>query len=131
MTDTMTAPDASLLANALKRVEGLRDLSARELQKLPRKGLVHDHWRVGERGLLVRLPRPSVATPADAALLIERQAAAFARAQPCAHTPALHGVVAPTADLPTGALIVEAIAGAPPRLPTDMALIAGALAALH
>jgi hypothetical protein len=131
MSETMTTPDARLLANALKRVEGLRDLAERELQALPRKGLVHDHWRVGERGLIVRLPRASVATPTEAALLIERQAAAFARAQACAHTPALRGVVTPSADLPTGALIVEEIVGAAPRLPTDMALIAGALAALH
>lgn len=131
MNDPMTALDPELLASALRRLEGLDDVSAGELQLLPRKGLVHDHWRVGVRGLMVRAPRDAVATPAEAAMLIGRQAAAFERAQAGGHTPALHAVIEPSPELPTGALIVEDIAGAPPRLPTDMALIAGALAAIH
>lgn len=130
-SDPMTALDPELLARALRRVDGLADVTAGEPTLLPRKGLVHDHWRVGDRGLVVRAPRDAVATPAEAALLIGKQAAAFARAQACGHTPALHAVIAPSPELPTGALVVEEIVGAPPRLPTEMTLIAGALAAIH
>jgi hypothetical protein len=118
--------DATTIARALSAVPALRGLEADALVKLPDKGLAHRHWRIAGRALLVRVPR---APDADAAL--RRQAASFERLRRCARAPRLHAVVEPSPDLPGGALIVDEVAGRPPRLPAELSLIAETLAAIH
>jgi hypothetical protein len=118
--------DATTIARALSAVRALRGIEAEALVKLPDKGLAHRHWRIAGRALLVRVPR---APDADAAL--RRQAASFERLRRCARAPRLHAVVEPSPDLPGGALIVDEVAGRPPRLPAELSLIAETLAAIH
>ncbi|MCW2248373.1 hypothetical protein M2352_004007 [Azospirillum fermentarium] len=95
------------------------------------KGVAHDHVRLGDRGLVARLPRWSQ-QGLDPAANLAYQAEAFRRAAPCGHTPHLVAVLPPDPDsLPMGGLVVTEIHGRPPRLPDDMGAIARALAALH
>ncbi|MFN8928121.1 MAG: aminoglycoside phosphotransferase family protein [Rhodospirillales bacterium] len=101
-----------------------------DLRPLRSKGMAHAHWRAGDRGPVVRVPRWS---QTDLAPLVhlETEAAAFRRAEPSGHVPRLLDVVAPSARLPMGALLVDAVDGRPPRLPADLAAVAAALAAIH
>jgi hypothetical protein len=122
------APSAEAAAAALRAV--LPDLAPDELVRLPAKGTSHAHWRVGGRGLVLRVPRRRPAG-LDPLAEIERQAAAFARAQRSARAPGLAAVLHPAEGLPAGALLVEDVTGRPPRLPDDLPAIAGALAAIH
>ncbi len=126
----MVEIDTSALARALRAVPGCRDLAPERLQPLAQKGLTHAHWRIAGAGLVVRVPRAAASGPEIAARLA-RQAAAFERASQSGHAPRLHGVLPPSELLPGGALVVDEVAGHPPRLPQDLALIAEALAALH
>jgi len=121
-------PSAAAAAAALGAV--LPDLAPGELAPLRAKGMAHAHWRVGERGLVLRVPR-RVPVGADPLGELERQAAAFARAQRSARAPGLAAVLHPADGLPAGALLVEDVAGRPPRLPDDLPAIAEALAAIH
>jgi hypothetical protein len=100
------------------------------LEPMNVKGLAHAHVRIRDLGLVVRLPRVSYfgAAPADN---IAYQAECFRRAELSGATPKLRAEVPPSAEVPTGGLIVEEIVGAAPRLPGDMARIADALAAIH
>lgn len=119
-------PDAATLARALAAQPAWHGIGADALEPLPDKGLAHRHWRIAGRGMLVRVPR---SPDADAALL--RQAACFKRLGPSARAPRLHGTIDPSPDLPGGALIVDEVAGRPPRLPAELSLIAETLAAIH
>jgi hypothetical protein len=121
-------PSTAAAAAALRAV--LPDLAPDELVPLRAKGTAHAHWRVGARGLVLRVPRRGPAG-ADPLAEIERQAAAFARAQRSARAPGLAAVLHPAEGLPAGALLVEDVAGRPPRLPDDLPAIADALAAIH
>lgn len=105
-------------------------LAGAVLQPLPDQGLAHAHVRLAGSGLLARIPKHSQVDlgPRDN---LAHQAACFARAQPCGHTPALAGVLPVSADLPRGALLVQEIPGRPPALPADLPALAQALAALH
>jgi hypothetical protein len=118
--------DATTIARALSALPAWRGIGAEALELLPDKGLAHQHWRIAGRGLLVRVPR---SPDADAALL--RQATCFKRLERCARAPRLHGMIDPSPDLPGGALIVDEVAGRPPRLPAELSLIAETLAAVH
>ena len=113
----------------------LAGVTAAALRPLPSKGLVHDHIRVigieieGCR-VLLRVPRLNQwGLSAQDSLAYE--AAAFARAEPSGRTPRLLDRLAPDDVLPFGALLVEEIAGRPPRLPDEMPAIADTLAAVH
>ncbi len=119
-------PNATTVARAISALPDWRSIGAETLEPLPDKGLAHRHWRIAGRGLLVRVPR---SPDADAALL--RQATCFKRLERCARAPRLHGMVDPSPDLPGGALIVDEVAGRPPRLPAELSLIAETLAAIH
>jgi hypothetical protein len=99
---------------------------AASLEELPRHGLAHRHWRLKGRGLVLRVP----ILPGSAQTLA-RQAAIFERAASSGHTPALQATLPPSRDLPSGALLVEAIGGEVPRVPEHLAAIATALAAIH
>jgi thiamine kinase-like enzyme len=101
-----------------------------ELEVLPDSGLAHSHIRLVGHGALARIPKQSQMGLAPAANLAY-QAACFERAEPGGHTPALLGVLSPSAVLPRGALIVEEIAGRGAELPRDLAAIVIALARLH
>ena len=101
-----------------------------ELDVLPDSGLAHTHVRLVGHGVLARIPKQSQMNLAPAANLAY-QAACFERATGSGHTPALLGVLAPSAALPRGALIVEEIIGRAARLPHDMTAIMTALARIH
>ena len=100
------------------------------LEEMPEKGVAHRHYRIAGMGRVLRVPRLSQweLTP-DANLAY--QEACFRRAEPSGVTPRLFEVLLPCPVLPRGALVVEEIVGAPPRLPSDMDAIAEALARLH
>ncbi len=100
------------------------------LELLGDKGLAHHHVRLLGSGLLARLPKQSqMALPAADNLAYE--AACFQRAAASGHVPALRATLAPSAELPRGALLVEEVVGRPAQLPQDLGAIATALAALH
>ncbi len=123
-------PDAATVARALAALPAFAAIGPSDLEPLPQKGLAHAHWRLRDRGLLVRIPRmPPKDRSADAALAY--QAESFRRAAPSARTPTLHAVLPPSAALPAGALVVDDIVGHAPRLPTELSLIAEALASIH
>ncbi len=105
-------------------------LDAEGLVAVPDYGAGHRHVVLGETGLLARIPR-RVPEGSDPAAHLAYEAACFARAQASGATPRCHGVVPPGPDLPMGALLVQRIEGAVPRLPGDLPAIARALAALH
>lgn len=116
------------LAAALAQA-GLRWAGA-ELEPLPDSGLAHTHVRLVGHGALARIPKQSQMDLAPAANLAY-QVACFERAARSGHTPALLGVLAPSAALPRGALIVEEIIGRSARLPHDTPAIVTALARIH
>ena len=120
------------LADALNdaRLGGRGTIGPGDLESLPAAGVAHDHVAIAGTELLVRVPRLSQ-TGRAAADNLAYQAACFARAEPSGATPRLHGVLPPSPELPMGALVVDAIAGRPVRLPQDLAAIAGCLAAIH
>lgn len=100
------------------------------LVRLPDRGLAHDHVRITGSGLLARIPKQSQMrlAPADN---LAYQAACFERAAAGGHAPRLHGVLAPSAPLPRGALLVQEIVGRTAALPADLPAIVQALGALH
>ena len=118
------------LAAALSRLPGFAPVSAKDLDPLPTTGLAHDHIRVAGTGLLLRVPRQSQMA-LTAAQNLAYQAACFRRMAPSGHTPALHGTIAPTADIPMGALVVEEITGDTIAFPEGLNAAASALAAIH
>jgi hypothetical protein len=103
---------------------------AEDVVPMREKGIAHAHYRLPALGLVLRIPRLSQWALAPAENLAY-QAACFARAEVSGASPRLHAVLPVSADLPRGALLVEAIEGRPPRLPGEMAALAEALARLH
>ena len=100
------------------------------LLPLPDKGLAHDHVRLQGTGWLARIPKQSQLGLA-ALDNLHYQRVCFERAAVSGHTPALHGLLPPSEQLPRGALLVQSIEGRPARLPHDLPALAAALAALH
>lgn len=129
MTVAAPVPLPELTA-ALAEVGRYGALTAADLEPLTVKGIAHDHLRIRGQGLLVRAPRQSqfALKPEEN---LRYQAACFARAFPCGHTPRLDAVLAPRPGLPMGAFVVEDIRGRPMRLPQDLPRSAAALAAVH
>jgi aminoglycoside phosphotransferase (APT) family kinase protein len=127
-----TEPSADVLTAALKRAlhAAHHPLATEPLLPLPDRGLAHAHVRLGDSGWLARVPKQSQLGLA-AAENLAYQRACFARAAASGHTPALQVWLAPSPDLPRGALIVACIHGRPPRLPNDLPALMQALAALH
>jgi hypothetical protein len=132
--DPSASPEPAVLAAVLARhpscPPALRDLGGRDLVAMREKGVAHAHYFLPRHGLVLRVPRLSQWALAPAENLAY-QAACFCRAQESGATPRLHAVFAIGDDLPRGALLVEAIAGRPPRLPDDLPALAAALARLH
>ncbi|MFP4263844.1 MAG: phosphotransferase family protein [Halomonas sp.] len=134
MTSIPPAALPDSLQEALTRAlaEAGQERQVVALRPMADTGLAHHHvWleRDGE-DWVARLPKQSQMdlAPRDN---LAYQAACFARAAEGGHAPALHGVLPPSAALPRGGLLVEAVRGRPARLPEDLPAIAEALAALH
>ncbi|MFO7649528.1 phosphotransferase [Halomonas campaniensis] len=135
MPDSVSCADTRLdahdaLARALARAGHTADIRA--MRPMADTGLAHTHVWLSRDTIdwVARLPKQSqMGLPADENLAY--QAACFARASQSGHTPALHGVLPPTPELPRGGLLVSAVRGRPARLPEDLPAIAEALAAIH
>ena len=128
-------PAREALRRALARLPGFEHSGRLRLQPLALTGLQHSHVRIrgarpGGGPALLRIPRASHWGLAPAENLAY-QAAVFRRAAPSGHTPALLGTIPPEPAIPFGALVVEEIAGRPPRLPAELPALAEALAAIH
>ncbi len=132
--NTLPSGPNSTAACALRVQAALRtshpQWAERPPEPLPDKGLAHWHVRLPGSGLLARVPKQSQ-MDLPAAANLQYQAACFARAAPSGHVPRLHAVLAPSENLPRGALLVEEITGQPARLPHDLPALVQALAALH
>ena len=127
MTDELD-PDA--IAGRLRQSGHAPALTGSDLSVLSTKGVSHDHWRVADTGLVLRIPRMNQwGLRAEDALAY--QATAFERAAASGHTPRCTAVIAPGDALPRGALLVEEITGQAPHLPRDLPAIAETLAAIH
>lgn len=127
------------MASAFEQVlTGLRSALGRtlpvhanaSLTPLADTGLAHWHVRIGSSGLLVRIPKQSQ-TQLAADDNIAYQRACFERAGASGYTPRVHHVLAPSGDLPRGALLVDEIVGRAARLPADLPALMTALAAIH
>ena len=127
MTDNLD-PDA--IARRLRQSGHAPALNGGDLSVLSTKGVSHDHWRVADAGLVLRIPRMNQ-WGLDAEDALAYQAAAFERAAASGHTPQCIAVLAPDDALPRGALLVEEITGRSPHLPRDLPAIADTLAAIH
>ena len=122
--------DLDALCEGLKPIRAFSDVARDRLEPMRTKGLVHEHVRIRGASSVIRVPRLSHwGMPPKQH--IAYQAACFERAAASGRTPRLHGVIAPAAGVPYGALIVDEIVGRPPRLPADTAAIADTLAAIH
>ena len=121
---------AAAIESGLQAEPSLRPLADHPLAKLTDKGLAHDHLRLVGSGLLLRIPKQSQRgyAPADN---LRYQAACFARVSESGHGPKLAGVLAPRDGLPFGALVVEEIAGRPPKLPEELPALAACMAKVH
>ena len=118
------------LAGQLVALGEFGEISANDLKLMQTTGLAHDHVRLNDHNLLARVPKQSQMA-LDAQSNLDYQAACFNRAAASGHTPRLHAVLPPSAELPMGALIVDEIVGAALPLPDHIEALAHALAALH
>ncbi|MEH6755472.1 MAG: aminoglycoside phosphotransferase family protein [Alphaproteobacteria bacterium] len=127
MTNT---PDPEQIAGLLHSTGIADGVIADDISVLSTKGISHDHWRIGETGLVLRIPRMNQwgMEPQEA---LNYQKTAFQRAAASGHAPDCVETLPPTLALPRGALIVEEIIGRAPRLPDELGAIADTLAALH
>ena len=122
--------DRDAIAGRLRQSGHAPALSGTELSVLSTKGVAHDHWRVADTGMVLRIPRMNQwGLGAEDALAY--QAAAFERAAASGHTPRCRAVIEPDNTLPRGALLVDEIIGRAPELPRDLPAIAETLAAIH
>ncbi|MFQ6018492.1 MAG: phosphotransferase family protein [Kiloniellaceae bacterium] len=124
------SPDLNALAETLGRLPGFADVGPEDLVPMQVKGLAHDHVSLSGRGMLLRVPKQSQFA-LSAADNLAYQAACFARVGASGHGPRLHGVIAPEPRIPMGALVVDEIAGRPPRLPQDLPVLAECMARVH
>src|SRR5215510_6244231 len=118
----------SLLA-ALHERCAFSSLTAADLKPLPATGTAHGHVAL-PNGLLARVAYAHEGD-ATAAARLATQAEAFRHLESAHRTPRLHDVIAPCPGLPGGALIVDRIDGRAPRLPGELAAMAGTLARIH
>jgi len=129
------APNLAALHRALVSLPGFAGIGRGQLRLFPTKGLAHDHVALADFALsghdiLLRVPRQSQWALA-AADNLAYQAACFERVSLSGRGPKLFAVIAPSPEIPLGALAVERIAGRPPRLPGDLPALAEAMARVH
>jgi thiamine kinase-like enzyme len=124
------SPDRDQIADLLHSTGIASGITADDLSVLSTKGISHDHWRIGNTGLLLRIPRMSQWSmePKEA---LDYQQTAFRRGAASGHVPDCVDTLPPTLALPRGALIVQQVSGRAPRLPDDLPAVADALASLH
>jgi hypothetical protein len=130
-----TTVDLSRLLASLKTRPVFADVGEDDLERLPDKGLAHDHVRI--KGLRVDGNRPLVRLPRlsqfglDPVRNLAYQAACFERASRSGHVPVLIDRFEPSADLPMGALVIAEIEGGPVELPRDLGGMAVCFARVH
>jgi thiamine kinase-like enzyme len=122
--------DRDAIAARMRQSGHAPELHGTELSVLSTKGVSHDHWRVADTGMVLRIPRMNQ-WDLSAEDALAYQAAAFERAAASGHTPHCRAVIAPDDTLPRGALLVEEVTGRAPDLPRDLPAIAETLAAIH
>lgn len=122
--------DLDALHARLQPIRAFSDVARERLVPMRTKGLVHEHVRIRGASSVIRVPRLSHWGFAPEKH-IAYQAACFGRAAASGRTPRLHGVIAPGAGAPYGALIVDEIIGRPPRLAGETTALADTLAAIH
>jgi hypothetical protein len=130
-----TPVDLSRLFAALGARPLFSGISESDLERLPDKGLAHDHVRIKSlrvkgRRPLIRLPRLSQ-FGLDPVHNLAYQAACFERASQSGHVPFLIDRIEPSDLLPMGALVVAEIEGGSVSLPRDLAGMAECLARVH
>ena len=130
-----TPVDLSRLFAALRARPLFSGIREGDLERLPDKGLAHDHVRIKSlrvkgRRPLVRLPRLSQ-FGLDPAHNLAYQAACFERASQSGHVPFLIDRIEPSDMLPMGALVVAEIEGGSVDLPRDLAGMAECFARVH
>ena len=118
------------LVNELKKLSGLEKISKPDLIPIPTSGPAHEHIKINGYKLLVRVPKQSQ-LGLGALENLSYQEACFTRASASNHTPKLYETLAPTVDMPMGALIVEEIIGESLCLPQDVLPMCKALASIH
>ncbi|PKP72655.1 MAG: aminoglycoside phosphotransferase [Alphaproteobacteria bacterium HGW-Alphaproteobacteria-6] len=123
------AKDGEADGSALRLALALVGLTARP-EPMADTGLAHSHFRLPGTGLIARIPKQSQMR-LGAAENLAYQAACYRRAAPSGHAPRLQHLLAPSAGLPRGGLVVSEIIGRPARLPDDLDAIVDALAAIH
>ena len=118
------------LVNELNKLSGLEKISKVDLIPIRSTGLAHEHIRINGFKLLARVPKQSQ-LGLGALENLSYQEACFKRTSPSNHTPKLYKTLAPTIDMPMGALIVEEIIGESLCLPQDALPMCQALASIH
>ena len=126
----VVAADERLLAALHRSVTGFANVPFGALEVMPTTGLAHDHIIVHGTDWLLRVPRQSQMR-LSAWDNLRYQVACFERMYDSGHTPRCHLVIEPTVDIPMGALLVDHIRGRALKAPSDMPLVATALAAIH
>lgn len=123
-------PDPEQIAGILHNTGITPGVVANDISVLSTKGISHDHWRIGQTGLVLRIPRMNQ-WGMEPQTALAYQKTAFQRAASSGHAPNCIETLPPSLALPRGALIVEEILGRAPRLPDELNAIADTLAALH
>jgi len=118
------------MADALTRLDVAGPVGAETLLLLPTTGLAHDHIRIADTGLVLRVPRQSQLS-LNAVSNLRYQQACFERMAPSGCTPRFHAAIPPQPDIPMGALLVEFIRGEPIALPDELPNAAATLARIH
>ena len=128
-------PSLDVLRRALAADARLAPLGDAKLVPLPTRSIAHAHVLAQGPTLdgVVALLRVQLVSQwgLEPEAQLAYEAAAFARAAPSGVTPRLLGTLSVRAGLPMGALVVEYIKGAKPRLPRHRDRIAQTLARIH
>jgi hypothetical protein len=130
-----TSIDLSRLFTILEARPAFSGIQEGDLERLPDKGLAHDHVRI--KSLRIRGRRPLVRLPRlsqfglDPTHNLSYQAACFERSSQSGHAPFLIDRLEPSDSLPMGGLVVAEIEGGPVSLPKDLAGMAECLARVH
>lgn len=118
------------MAKALNNLGVIDPVSPEQLTLLPTTGLAHDHIRISETGMVLRVPRQSQLA-LDARSNLVYQQACFERAEPSGRTPKFYTALQPEPEIPMGALLVEFVEGVPIVLPDALPNTAQTLASIH
>ncbi len=130
-----TRDDLSILHSVLLTRPMFGALQPDDLERLPDKGLAHDHIRI--KTLRIDGHRPLIRVPLlsqfalDPETNLAYQTACFERASQSGHIPRLIDRIEPSTELPMGALVVDEIEGCAVSLPRDLNGMAECFAHVH